>query len=192
MQLNDMNRMASVPFEFQFSGKCYNKAENWYEDLLEAKSDDEKNKVAAEPQQSASEPALDEVLEKIEEEVEEAAEEILTDTSDIPATSRAKKIALGRRPDVKNIPAYLPYEAKEALLRKLRAHRNHRQLDSTAATEAGSRVSSSHPGQREFRANYPQVQVQPKDSHFLYGHAPITGYKLPDGSSGTVQKSPRK
>lgn len=161
---------------------------------MEPKSDDEKNKVAAEPQQSASEPALDEVLEEIEEEVEEAAEELLTaDTSDIPATSRAKKMALLGRPDVKNIPAYLPYEAKEALLRKLRAHRNHRQLDSTAATEAaGSRVSSSHPGQREFRANYPQVQVQPKDSHFLYGHAPITGYKLPDGSSGTVKKSPRK
>ena len=170
------------------SGKCYNKAENWYEDLLETRS--EENTVK--PDQSSSQPAPPKVLERAEEEVEEAAKELLTDVSNLPATSRAKKITLGQ--GVKNIPAYLPYEAKEALLRKLRAHRNHRQLGPAAADPAppkeGSRVS--HPGQTEFRANYPQAQVQPHDSHFLYGHAPITGYKLPDGSSGTVNKSPRK
>ena len=83
---------------------------------------------------------------------------------------------------IRNIPAHLPYEAKQALLRKLRANRNHRQLDHA--------VPAPSVATREVRANYPQ----PRESHFLYGghSGPITGYRLPEGSIGTVESHPRK
>ena len=93
---------------------------------------------------------------------------------------------------IRNIPAHLPYEAKQALLRKLRANRNHRQLDHMEVPVPGPAVPAAVPSiaTREVRANYPQ----PRESHFLYGghSGPITGYRLPDGSIGNVDSHPRK
>ena len=74
--------------------KCYNKPENWWEDLLPDPADNSETDVESELDE------VEEVLEEIEgEQVLEALPEALpltADTSDIPATSRAKK-KLGRK-----------------------------------------------------------------------------------------------
>ena len=59
--------------------------------------------------------------------------------------------------NIKSIPAYLPYEAKQALLHQLKQNK----AKSTS------------------------------QQHFLYGNAPIMGYKLADESAGSVEKAPR-
>ena len=74
--------------------KCYNKPENWWEDLLPDPSENSETDEESELDE------VEEVLEEIEgEQVLEALPEALpltADTSDIPATSRAKK-KLGRK-----------------------------------------------------------------------------------------------
>merc|ERR1719376_655509 len=172
--------------------KCYNHPENWYEELMD--DDSETEKVDVESQDSSGQK-------------ESPAE--------VQASTRTTKVLRfpefnGAEVNIRNIPAFLPYEAKQALLKEIQ-DRNHRGLNLQQKQQpAGDQlVADSKPAkssvvgdvmgsnmERKVKANYPQVEppreVQHRSQHFLYGQVPIMDYKLADGSIGSVKQVPRK
>jgi len=152
--------------------KCYNHPENWYEELMEeteSETEDEEELVSSRTTKVLRFPDLN-----------------------------------GAEVNIRNIPAFLPYEAKQALLKEIRDHRRHRGLDLQQNKETekkAKKVTTADEAavignQRKVRANYPQVEapreLSQRSQHFLYGQVPIMGYKLADGSSGSVKQVPRK
>merc|ERR1719336_728528 len=91
-----------------------------------------------------------------------------------------------------NIPAILPYEAKQALLKEIR-HRDNRNL-LKPLKESGSAIEES----TEFKtkkSSHDQEERQNKGNflyNIRYGNLPVMEFKLPDGTSGSVDKVPRR
>ena len=79
----------------------------------------------------------------------------------------------------KNIPAVMPYEARQALLREIR--RGKRKLD----------LSSTKVEKLKEERQEPREQPDSAE-HFLYGNMPVVEYQLSDGTGGTVGKTPRR
>ncbi len=77
---------------------------------------------------------------------------------------------------VESLPAILPYEAKQAVLR------NQRELD------LEPNEVSVDPGHS---SSLPLKRAADSTEHFLYGNMPVVEYRLSDGSGGTVGKTPR-
>ena len=159
-----------------FLGKCYNTPEEELKKIM------------------MQEPTL-------EEEYEEEEEPFVGDFGSDASETRTKKTIRfpsyqGAEIDIKNIPVYLPYEAKQALLQQIRKARHHKLHDEPSNPEDKNVTSP----QAQVRANYPHKKEEPpidnrytrKNSHFLYDHRPVVGYKLPDRPSGSVKKVPRK
>ena len=88
--------------------------------------------------------------------------------------------AEGRNVDVEalqNIPAMLPYEAKQALLRELsRKDRKIPMEQINAAVEALEEVE----------------EIADQSHHFFYGNAPVLEFNLANGNSGAVGQTPRR
>ncbi len=84
-----------------------------------------------------------------------------------PAEKVNKAPSNGGEETVKKIPAVLPYEAQQALLR------SHRNLDLDETVEH-------------------KKEQQKLADHFLYGNHPVVEYQLSDGSKGNLNKTPRK
>jgi len=175
--------------------KCYNHPENWYEELMD--DDSETEKVDVESQDSSGQKEY---------------------SAEVQASTRTTKVLRfpefnGAKVNIRNIPAFLPYEAKQALLKEIQ-DRNHRGLNLQQQEQAaGDQLvsgSADEPAdkpdvvgsnmERRVKANYPQVepprevvqQQHTRSQHFLYGQMPIMDYKLADGSSGSVKQVPRK
>ena len=81
-----------------------------------------------------------------------------------------------------NIPAILPYEAKQALLRDFNG--NPRQSRKNGQEVVEEIVNDVEKDEEE--------EQQQQDQHFLYGNAPILEYQISDGKRGTIRKTPRK
>lgn len=96
---------------------------------------------------------------------------------------------LGELPEsetFQNIPAILPYEAKQALLREM--SRKHRTLPLKRATEAAETLEEME----QIQDAQQLAKSADEDHHFFYGNMPVMEFKLPDGSKGAVQQTPRK
>lgn len=96
-------------------------------------------------------------------------------------TRETKEQKLDQDP-VQNIPAFLPYEAKQALLREMN-NRNERNINS----EESKRKPKQNPLEEK-----PKKPEDDSADHFLYGNVPVVEYQLSNGSGGTVKKTPRK
>ena len=99
-----------------------------------------------------------------------------------------------------NIPAFMPYEAKQALLREMsRADRKleeeefPEEPDEEAAgkIERGAAKSGEKPVAVQQGVAVPDTDDR-LDEHFFYGNHPVMDYSLSDGSKGTVDQTPRR
>merc|ERR1712223_62043 len=103
---------------------------------------------------------------------------------------------------LQNIPAFLPYEAKQALLREL--SRNDRELPvhnekemNMAAEVLEELEEAQDKSKKSFAstdANIPDhdSNLGPSDSHFFYANSPVMEFNLANGNSGSVGQTPRK
>merc|ERR1719468_1382691 len=80
---------------------------------------------------------------------------------------------------LQNIPAFLPYEAKQALLREL--SRKDRKLGIQELNKAA-----------EVLEEVEEAQDRSSKNHFFYSNAPIMEFNLANGDSGAVGQTPRK
>merc|ERR1711978_198587 len=87
---------------------------------------------------------------------------------------------------LQNIPAFLPYEAKQALLREL--SRNDRELpvhdvkEMNKAAEVLEEVEEAQDKSKASGATVPDSS----DSHFFYANSPVMEFNLANGKSGSV------
>jgi len=92
---------------------------------------------------------------------------------------------------LQNIPAFLPYEAKQALLRELsRSDRKlpvHSVNEMNVAAEILEEVEEAEAKAEDNKSNF---------DHFFYptpiGNSPVMDFKLANGNSGSVGQTPRK
>merc|ERR550532_1784604 len=106
-----------------------------------------------------------------------------------------------------NIPAILPYEAKLALLKEIR-HRDNRNLlkplkeaksnknSKVYLEEAERNILNSDSTKTNTKKSNHRHEEKKNKGNFLYniryGNLPVMEFKLPDGTSGTVDKVPRR
>jgi len=95
---------------------------------------------------------------------------------------------------LQNIPAFLPYEAKQALLRELsRSDRDlpvHNVKEMNMAAEVLEEVEEAQDKSKSSAtgATVPDTS----DSHFFYANSPVMEFNLANGKSGSVGQTPRK
>jgi len=100
---------------------------------------------------------------------------------EVKQDSQEKKILSPE--SLQNIPAFLPYEAKQALLRELsRSDRKLPVKEMNAAAEILEEVEEA-----QDKSNSAAV-----DPHFFYANSPVMEFNLANGNSGSVGQTPRK
>jgi len=96
---------------------------------------------------------------------------------------------------LQNIPAFLPYEAKQALLRELsRSDRElpmHNVKEMNMAAEVLEEVEEAQ-DKSKASASTGATVPDPSDSHFFYANSPVMEFNLANGNSGSVGQTPRK
>lgn len=108
---------------------------------------------------------------------------------------QAKKLLTSE--SLQNIPAFLPYEAKQALLRELsRADRKLSDIKVNAAVEALEEVeqiqAEENQNQSDDEIHFDDSENDTNDPHFFYGNLPVMEFSLADGTSGSVRQTPRR
>ncbi len=85
---------------------------------------------------------------------------------------------------LQNIPAFLPYEAKQALLRELsrKVPVERQDLSDLESLNKAAQVLEE----------MEQAQDLTRNPHFFYGNAPVMEFNLANGDSGSVGQTPRK
>ena len=96
-----------------------------------------------------------------------------------------------------NIPAILPYEAKQALLREISRTDRKLEEEAAAAEEETGKIDrgTGKSGKKQIPLKIIEEEEEEDeqlDEHFFYGNHPIMEFKLSDGAKGSVDQVPRR
>lgn len=160
---------------FRFPSYCICKCYNMKEDLFIRHPRKEVDQSMVEP--------------KIEPQVEE--KEVGNSLEEEEQSHRETKEAKFHPPMIQNIPAFLPYEAKQALLHAMNNPSSTRQSKTVDAKE-NKEAKKEKEQEKEAGSARENRGDDSFDQHFFYGNEPILHYKLADNSEGTVRKTPRR
>jgi hypothetical protein len=107
-------------------------------------------------------------------------------TKDVKLSTEQGEEIVGQQENVQGIPAILPYEAKDSLLRDLKQQQR---------TQRRINLDEIDTNENEVEAASAEVPVAAPRTHsaehFLYGNVPVVEYRLSDGTGVTLAKTPR-